>query len=368
MSGQLCKRDGRSGSGASSSTPYIYFSRLRVLENTVSNKEPTSNLYDHGQDTVILEEEAATDDLNRPEQSTENPNALKHFVSIQQKVKTIVAFSKRSCQATERLLTYQQNNGAGHVKKLVQEVPTRWNSTLCMLERIVEIKDAVKTSLDFEQLTDDEWNICSELCSALTPFVQVSTRLSAESCPTGSQVIVLTMGLLSVCTQLLQRPFNSVTRNVEELTKGLKDRFHNVEMSKSIGVATLLDPRFKTLVFESRVAAENAKKQLIEPVAQKMGDRRLTNTGQSHETVSTSTPTDPSSLWRAYDAIVKSTQSQGTPQSAAIVEVQWYLGSPVVSRSEEPLAWWREKYIFPNISKVVKEKFNIVAPSVQSDF
>ncbi|XP_049782528.1 uncharacterized protein LOC126184203 [Schistocerca cancellata] len=52
----------------------IYFSRLQFLENTVSNKETTSNLDDHGQDTVILEEEeAATDDLNRPEQSTENP-------------------------------------------------------------------------------------------------------------------------------------------------------------------------------------------------------------------------------------------------------------------------------------------------------
>ncbi|XP_049946251.1 E3 SUMO-protein ligase ZBED1-like [Schistocerca serialis cubense] len=287
-----------------------------------------------------------------------------------------------NCQATERLLAYQQNNGAGHVKKLVQEVPTRWNSTLCMLERIVEIKDAVKTSLalstvDFEQLTDEEWNICSELGFVLKPFAQVSTQLSAESYPTGSLVSSADFSCLNVsygyCSDngiiiSVQRPFNSVTRNVEELTKGLKDRFHNVEMSKSIGVATLLDIRFKTLVFESRVAAENAKKQLIEPVAQKMGDRRLTNTGQSHETVSTSTPTDPSSLWGAYDAIVKSTQPQGTPQSAAIVEVQWYLDSPVVSRSEEPLAWWREKYIFPNISKVVKEKFNIVAPSVQSDF
>ncbi|XP_049796731.1 uncharacterized protein LOC126213411 [Schistocerca nitens] len=107
-----------------------------------------------------------------------------------------------------------------------------------MLERIVEIKDAVKTSLvlftvDFEQLTDEEWNICSELCSVLKPFAQVSTQLSAESYPTGSQVIVLKRGLLSVCAELLKRPFNSVTRTIiEELTKGLTDRFHNVEMSK----------------------------------------------------------------------------------------------------------------------------------------
>ncbi|XP_049769491.1 E3 SUMO-protein ligase ZBED1-like [Schistocerca cancellata] len=153
-------------------------------------------------------------------------NALKHFVSIQQKVKTIVAFFKRSCKATERLLTYQENNGAGHV--------------------------ITGAGVDFEQLTDEEWNICSELCSLLKPFAQLSTQLSAESYPTGSQVIVLTRGLLSVCAELLKMPFNSVTKTIiEELTKGLKDRFHNVEMSKSIGVATLLDPRFKSLVFES---------------------------------------------------------------------------------------------------------------------
>ncbi|XP_049772569.1 E3 SUMO-protein ligase ZBED1-like [Schistocerca cancellata] len=282
-------------------------------------------------------------------------NALKHFVSIQQKVKTIVAFFMRSCKATERLLTYQQNNGAGHVKKLVQEVPTRCSEDFIVL-----------FTVDFQQLTDEEWNICSELCSVLKPFAQVSTQLSAESYPTGSQVIVLTRGLLSVCAELLKRPFNSVTRTIiEELTTGLKDRFHNVEMSKSIGVATLLDPCFKSLVFESRVAADNAKKQLIELVAEKMGDRRLTNTGQSHETVSTSTTTDPLSVWGVCDAIVKSTQPQGTPQSAAIVEVHRYMDSPVISRSEDPLAWWREnQYIFPNIAKVVREKFNIVATSV----
>ncbi|XP_049796047.1 E3 SUMO-protein ligase ZBED1-like [Schistocerca nitens] len=96
-----------------------------------------------------------------------------------------------------------------------------------------------------------------------------------------------------------------------------------------------------------------------------MGDRRLTNTGQSHETVSTSTTTDPLSVWGVYGAIVKSTQPRGTPQSAAIVEVQRYMDSPVISRSEDPLAWWREnQYIFPNMSKVVREKFNIVATSV----
>ncbi|XP_049786282.1 uncharacterized protein LOC126188717 [Schistocerca cancellata] len=101
--------------------------------------------------------------------------------------------------------------------------------------------------------------------AVLKLFEQVSTQLSAESYPTGSQVIVLSRGLSSVCAELLERSFNSVTRTIiEELKKGVKDCFHNVEMSKSIGVDTLLDLRFQTLVFANREAAENAKKQLVE--------------------------------------------------------------------------------------------------------
>lgn len=170
-----------------------------------------------------------------------------------------------------------------------------------------------------------------------------------------------------MCNELLKRPFNKVTQTIiESLSNGLKKRFQNVEMSKSIGVATLLDPRFKTLAFENNTAAENAKQHLVSLVAQKQADTR-TNVGQSHDTVASASTTgdDSLSVWGVFDNIVRRTQPQGTPQSRATVEVQRYVDSQVIGRSEDPLTWWRgSQYIFPTIAKVVKARFNIVATSV----
>ncbi|XP_046684468.1 uncharacterized protein LOC124370191 [Homalodisca vitripennis] len=64
----------KSGSGASNSTPYIYFSRLKYLENTVNKKLTTSNLDDHDKENVTLEEgEADTEDLTMPEKHSDLP-------------------------------------------------------------------------------------------------------------------------------------------------------------------------------------------------------------------------------------------------------------------------------------------------------
>ncbi|KAG8260333.1 hypothetical protein J6590_099264 [Homalodisca vitripennis] len=85
----------KSGSGASNSTPYIYFSRLKFVENTVNNKLTTSNLDDHDKEDVTLEEgEADTEDLTMPEKHSDLPvsnkniklnPADKHFSDIIQK-------------------------------------------------------------------------------------------------------------------------------------------------------------------------------------------------------------------------------------------------------------------------------------------
>lgn len=61
------------------------------------------------------------------------------------RVKAIVHF-KRTSNATYKLNTVQKNMGL-EPKKLIKEVATRLNSTGYMLKRIVELKDAVKTTV-----------------------------------------------------------------------------------------------------------------------------------------------------------------------------------------------------------------------------
>lgn len=297
--------------------------------------------------------------------------ALKHCQQVHQKVKAIVGFFKKSSGATERLLNYQKINGSVNLKKLIQDMPTRWNSTMFMFERFVELSEAVKSTValcsnDLQPLTQEEWTVCSELCVILKPFEQVSRQLGAEDYPTGSLVIILTRGLKFVCDEIAKTQLNPVSKTVvEALRKGLGERFQNLEQSMSIALATLLDPRFKLLPFENPTAADSAKKQLINIVAWKNDEGRASTTQPAQATAAPNLTDESLSVWGVFDKLVKHAQPQGTAQSSAIAEVQRYVEDPVISRNEDPLAWWRRnQVIYPTIAKVVQEKFNVVATSV----
>ncbi|CAB3252772.1 unnamed protein product [Arctia plantaginis] len=76
--------------------------------------------------------------------------AIEKYVPIKsviERVKLIVAYFKRSTKAAQKVDEFQKQNGATQPKRLLQEVPTRWNSTYYMLDRIIEIQDAVKLSI-----------------------------------------------------------------------------------------------------------------------------------------------------------------------------------------------------------------------------
>ncbi|CAG9840756.1 unnamed protein product [Diabrotica balteata] len=143
-----------------------------------------------------------------------------------------------------------------------------------MLERMVELRDAVKTTIasinkkDLPVLTEEEWSTCSELVTALKPFEDVTRAISGEHYLTGSKVVGLTNGLISVCRKMLNEPFNDTTNRVlNKLLSALKTRMVNIEQSKTIALTSLLDSRFKLAVFKDQTAAEEIKKHCSQLMA-----------------------------------------------------------------------------------------------------
>ncbi|CAG9840723.1 unnamed protein product [Diabrotica balteata] len=73
-------------------------------------------------------------------------DGLESIKTLIEKVKLVVSLFKRSNLAKEKLDWCQKQNGKDP-KKLIQAVPTRWNSVYYMLERIVNLKEEARASI-----------------------------------------------------------------------------------------------------------------------------------------------------------------------------------------------------------------------------
>jgi len=119
--------------------------------------------------------------------------------NILKKCRNIVAFFKRSEVGNRILVEKQKQLGINKVLKVKQDVRTRWNSTLIMLERLVQLKEPL--TIVIISLTEapifldhDEWNIVEDIIPLLRPFNCLTVELSAEQYPTISKVIPLIRG------------------------------------------------------------------------------------------------------------------------------------------------------------------------------
>ncbi|KAJ0000604.1 hypothetical protein NQD34_012446 [Periophthalmus magnuspinnatus] len=78
--------------------------------------------------------------------------------------------------------------------KLINEAPTRWNSTYQMLSRVASLKEPVWMSLaslktSMPALTDEEHDIIAEVQVVLAPFNSATVALSEEKRVSGSKTI-----------------------------------------------------------------------------------------------------------------------------------------------------------------------------------
>lgn len=193
-------------------------------------------------------------------------DALDSVQPIINKVKSIVTYFKRSTSSNTKLMKYQNQSGVEIPKKLIQDVATRWNSTFYMVERFVELENAIRATIgivndSLNQLTLEEWNILKELCQILKPFEDATKCISGENFISASLVIVLNRGLLNLCEQFSKENLTTTTKNIVVLLeKGIRNRLGNVERSNTLSLCTFLDPRFKMYAFQSLDSAESVKK------------------------------------------------------------------------------------------------------------
>ncbi|KAL4096990.1 hypothetical protein QTP88_021842 [Uroleucon formosanum] len=305
--------------------------------------------------------------------------------SLIDQVKAIVTHFRKSTVANNKLHTYQINNGISQPKKLIQDVQTRWNSTFYIISRFVELEDSIRGTLGLldkapENLKGEEWIILKEMCQVLKPFEEATRVVSGEKFMTSSLVIVLSQGLVDVCSKMSKMNYNP--RVLDIVNKLLctmleKDTWKNLEKSRTLCRSTFLDPRFKNIPFlHSTSILETTKEDIIENLTAIIRNEK-NQTADRNEQIP---PPDNGSeevqdlqtfghqsisIWDTIDRNAAEVQPSGTSTSRAIIEVQRYLEVAILQRNNDPLIWWRENsYNYPYLHILAKRTLCCLGTSV----
>lgn len=187
------------------------------------------------------------------------------------KIKSIVSHFRRSSQANEKLLKTQQQTGVEQPLTVIKDVVTRWNSTFYMIERFVLLKESIRSTIanlnvpHLTMLDEREWAIAEEVTIILRPFEEATKEMSGENFLTASKIISISRGLEKVTESAInRRKIYLIEPFAKCLIKETKNRFDKIEYSKTIGICTFLDPRFKQYVFEDSTALSVTQNDIID--------------------------------------------------------------------------------------------------------
>nr|XP_043069576.1 zinc finger BED domain-containing protein 4-like [Drosophila bipectinata] len=180
------------------------------------------------------------------------------------KCKRTVSFFKSSNIANAK---FKKEQGVSKPYSLVQEVPTRWNSALFMIQRILETNESIskvllKTPKSLPPFTADEITLLKELVEILNAFQDATVSISGDTKVTISLII-------PTCCELRQKVSGmgsfispEAKQVVDYLKVRMPERFSPYETRTATRLATILDPRFKKDGFLQPSNAEQAAKTL----------------------------------------------------------------------------------------------------------
>ena len=174
--------------------------------------------------------------------------------------RSVVGHFKHSSTAEERLHDLQRTLKLPE-HQLVQDVPTKWNSSYMMLLRFVEQRDTLVVYAekhDIRMLTEEQWTTAENICTVLKYFDTETRRLSGETACV-SDVIPTTTILLHVLRSLKPPRLRTLGN---ALLSAMESRCKVFEESTECLLATILDPRYKAEYFITASVKRHAEQLL----------------------------------------------------------------------------------------------------------
>lgn len=304
------------------------------------------------------------------------PDSLKTMYTIEEviiKVKNIVTFVRKSVIASDELIRLQKRDGKteGTILKFKQEVPTRWNSMLYMLQRFLQLREYIypiilKCSASLEMVTCKEFEILSDVVNILQPIEMVTKEIGGDSYPTCSIIIPIVRCMKNVINDYI--PMTNDGKNFKQnILLEIERRFHDIEKYQILAISTLLDPRFKKIHFEQPRAVSSTI-SYINTLMQVANRNENSNKDFNMSTTSVTECNQTGNLWKFHDHLVVSSTATRDDPGGINVELRQYLNQSIIPRHHDPLKYWQTvKHAYPVLFDIAKKYLSVIATSVSSE-
>lgn len=131
------------------------------------------------------------------------------------------------------------------IKRLAQNVPTRWNSTLYMMRSLLEQKQAIGVYGTENKLPDslsvNKWSLFEKAVKLLEPFEELTRQVSLVD-SSAADVIPAITALLRVLEEDCEED-RGVGSMKNTLLQAARKRFADIERNSLYSFAAILDPR-----------------------------------------------------------------------------------------------------------------------------
>ncbi len=297
------------------------------------------------------------------------------------KCRPLVGHFKRSGLAMSKIREIQRRLKMP-IHKFTQEVPTRWNSTYYIIDRLYEQKESIvlyfneNTETDLDELSNSDWKHIETLLNILEPLEYATNKVSGEKYSSACILIPLITTVYIRLRKLVIND-NNIKKFRDALVNSIERRFKFVETSRPHFIATLLDPRFKDKCFRSSTNREKAVDELEnELIELNLADsqRSDNNTEQNSEqeiTELTQKPTkrQKTDMWAMVQEQTQRDLSEADLDATKIkAELNLYFSLPTISPDKSIHKWWNEnKSDFPHLYSLVSHYLCIPATSFPAE-
>ncbi|CAI0388952.1 unnamed protein product [Linum tenue] len=264
-------------------------------------------------------------------------------------------------------------------KKLILDCETRWNSTYMMLDIAKKYKDVFAKLKNRDPLykcvpSESEWNMTEVICDKLKIFYQATLVFSGTKYPTANLFFPIICEIKLALKQWADCGIDIIeSMSLEMIEK--YDKYWS-EVHLVMGVAVVLDPRYKAEVFQCyfpKIYLENSKferdkivglcRQLLVEYEQKDREEEQVNNDKGNVEAAASSQTSFALTFDTYASQKKRKQPERS-------ELDAYLDKDIVRNGADldVLAWWKSNMgKYPILHKVARDFLCIPVSTVASE-